>query len=61
MKGEFITIETAQINADIEKENKELQEENKILQEKLNDAREYILAQKDEIKKLLNILEGKDE
>lgn len=26
MKGEFVSIETARINADIEKENKELQQ-----------------------------------
>lgn len=61
MKGEILSIETAQIMADIEKENKELQEQNKILQEKLNDAREYISVQKDEIKKLKNLCDKYEE
>lgn len=74
MKGEFISIESAKINADIEKENKELQE-------RIDKAIEYIKENtykwKDtqfgeyvdmesfnvncEPSKLLNILEGKDE
>lgn len=61
MKGEFISIETTQIMAYMEKENKELQEQNKILQEKLNDAREYISAQKDEIKELKNLCDKYEE
>ena len=77
MKGEFISIETAQINADIERENKELQE-------RIDKAIEYIKNHKETREhyepygtpmgnpnyttthifgyyELLDILEGKDE
>ena len=64
MKGEFISIETTQIMADMEKENKELQQRidktNWWLKEMLKQAN-Y-----DETKAIINgalelLLEGKDE
>ena len=42
MKGEYISIETARIMADIEKENKRLQEENEKLKMQKVRAIEYI-------------------
>jgi hypothetical protein len=69
MKGEFITIETAQIMADIEKENKELQQ-------RIDKAIEYIENNKENtyqtldfennksynsaLLELKSLLEGKD-
>lgn len=68
MKGEFISIETAQIIADIEKENKELQEridkaieEIKYFDTMANHLNDEIYLDETLSNKLLNILEGKDE
>lgn len=73
MKGEFISIETAKINADIEKENKELQER---IDRAIDHIRKccnmdskwvnlhFDYAQNDmrseDVDELLNILEGKE-
>ena len=75
MKGEFISIETAQIMADMEKENKELQQriDKAIEYYKMHQQECVIGRNKDDklikdyylparfSKVLLNILEGKDE
>lgn len=72
MKGEFISIETAQIMADMEKENKELQQridkaiyKIKFEWEKILKIPRYDLHLHTVdglvIKRILNILEGKDE
>lgn len=60
MKGEFISIETARIQAEIEKENKELQE-------RIDKAIEYIekhfhwgIGVENNITKILNILQGEE-
>ena len=41
MKGEYISIETARIMADIEKENKKLQEENEKIRFEMNNYEAY--------------------
>lgn len=62
MKGEFISIETARINADIEKENLELQLRiEKAIEYMQNNFVEHIGMWTIYPPKLLNILEGKDE
>lgn len=61
MKGEFIKIETARINADMEKENKDLQEQVEYLNYCNDELRKTITNLKYKIKKLEEDLEGKDE
>lgn len=74
MKGEFISIETARIMADVEKENKELQQRidkaikyiknkgTRINKQDIKWSDEWLLHFEDNYKaELLNILEGKDE
>lgn len=61
MNGEFISIETARINADIEKENKELREEVEYLNYCNDELRKTITNLKYKIKRLEEDLEGKDE
>lgn len=61
MKGEFISIETAKIMADIEKENKELHEELEYLNYCNDELRKTITNLKYKIKRLEEDLEGKDE
>ena len=49
MKGEYISIETSKIMADIEKENKELYD-------RIDKVNNYVQEQKQEIEKLNNII-----
>lgn len=60
MKGEFITIETAQIMADIEKENKELQQRIDKARKYLSTLKTYPFMEKFYIKDVENILRGDD-
>lgn len=61
MKGEFLSIETAERLAKLERDNKSLTGSNKRLYKKVQEQKQQLIYKDKKIDKLKKILQGSDE